>query len=394
MIRLQRAGLAACALLSCLYLAACNDYYRPTAVPLSPPAGDPQLQRQAFVVNYGTPGSPSTVTRVDATGDTITGINNAGKGAVHVAALPGGIGLYVANRDDDTITSMNALAPGGSTVTTVQLQDGCKPVYVATSEVTNVYVACSGTNAVDVISAAQNVLTNTITVGVNPVALAEIPDRSKVYAINKGDGTVSVINTRDQVVTAAIGVGVSPTWAVMNPAGTRLYVVNQGDGTVSVIDTGSDTVLSTLGVGSGPNFAFYDTHSLRLYVTNGASNSLSIFRADVDPPALLKEVDLHTPDFNGTKNPVSITALADGTRAYVANEAEGTVTVINTLNNTVSKTIPVGTSPVSIASSPESTRVVVANRDSNNISDIQTSNDSVIATIPSSSPSPMFVLIE
>ena len=209
MIRLQRAGLAACALLSCLYLAACNDYYRPTAVPLSPPAGDPQLQRQAFVVNYGTPGSPSTVTRVDATGDTITAINNAGKGSVYVAALPGGSGLYVANRDDDTVTAMNASAPGGSTVTTVQLQDGCKPVYVATTEVTREYVACSGTNAVDAISTTQNVLTNTIPVGTNPVAIAETPDRSKVYAINKGDGTVSVINTRDQVVVNAIGVGAS-----------------------------------------------------------------------------------------------------------------------------------------------------------------------------------------
>jgi YVTN family beta-propeller protein len=79
--------------------------------------------------------------------------------------------------------------------------------------------------------------------------------------------------------------------------------------------------------------------------------------------------------------PRSVTALADGSRAYVANSGSGTVSVINTLNNTVVKTIPVGTAPLSVGSAPDSSRVYVANSGSNNTSIIRTSDDTVLLNV-------------
>ena len=91
--------------------------------------------------------------------------------------------------------------------------------------------------------------------------------------------------------------------------------------------------------------------------------------------------------------PVSVTALADGSRAYVANSGSNTVTVINTSNNTVSKTINVGMNPVSIASSVDSTKVYTANKDSDSISVIRTTDDTVVVTAPTTAPQPVWVLV-
>jgi YVTN family beta-propeller protein len=51
----------------------------------------------------------------------------------------------------------------------------------------------------------------------------------------------------------------------------------------------------------------------------------------------------------------------DGTRAYVANFGDDTVSVINTATSTVSKTLTVGDGPVGVAVSPDGTHLYVAN---------------------------------
>lgn len=68
--------------------------------------------------------------------------------------------------------------------------------------------------------------------------------------------------------------------------------------------------------------------------------------------------------------------------AYIANFNSSTVSVINTVTNTVIATIPVGTSPRGVGISSDGSRVYVANRDSQNVSVINTATNTVIATIP------------
>ena len=51
----------------------------------------------------------------------------------------------------------------------------------------------------------------------------------------------------------------------------------------------------------------------------------------------------------------------DGTRVYVANELENTVTVIDALTNTVLATVPVGTGPIAVTVHPNGSRVYVVN---------------------------------
>src|SRR5215831_12135007 len=72
--------------------------------------------------------------------------------------------------------------------------------------------------------------------------------------------------------------------------------------------------------------------------------------------------------------------------AYVANQLDNTVSVIDIASNTVIQTIPVGVNPFGAAVSPDFKRAYVTNGypgpGGNSVSVINTATNTVIATIP------------
>ena len=72
----------------------------------------------------------------------------------------------------------------------------------------------------------------------------------------------------------------------------------------------------------------------------------------------------------------------DGSHAYVPNYADNTVSVIDTVTNTVSTTIAVGKYPGGVVVSPDGSRLYVANFSRSNVSVVSTATNSVIATVP------------
>jgi len=372
------------ALLALIWLG-CGNEFRPVATPTFPPGGDPQNQRQAVSVNNAG-GAVGSATHINVSGDTIVASHVVGQGPVHAGTTPGGGRIFVVNSGDDSVSTYITLLAGATPIT-ISLPAGSVPVFAHTTQGSRMYIANSGTGTVGVIDANNNILTDLVAVGNNPVALAELPSGSKLYCVNQNaPGTVTVISTVDKVVVTTIPVGNMPSFAVTNDTGAFVFVANQADGTVSVIDAATDTVTATLPVGAAPNFLFFDNSLKRVYVTNSGDGTVSVIRTDVSPPVVL---GAPIPVGN---TPVSVTALADGSRAYVANSGSNTVSVITTSNNTVSKTIAVGTNPVSIASSSDSSKVYVANRGSNTVSVIRTSDDTVVVNALTTSTQPVWVL--
>ncbi len=390
--RREFAGIAAA--LAWLLLAGCGDVYRPVANPVLKPGGDPQVTRVAVVLSNNN-GSPGMVSTIDISGDTNIGNFLVGRGPAYAAFIATSSQVFVANKNDDTVSFLTALSQG-STVTFITLPLGSAPVYLASTEAGFMYVANSGTNTVGVITTANSALQSLIPVGRTPVALVQTPDTSVLYCVNQGDGTVSAISPADSAVLITIPVGSSPVAAVMNSDGKTLYVANRGSGTVSAINIASNTVVATVVSGASPSALIFDPSRRRLYVANTGSNSVSVFDADVGL-TLVQNVTVGA-------GPTSMAPLPDGTRVYVANAgctdavnlagcSGTTVSVVDTISLTVRKTITVGSAPVSLAAAADSTKVVVANRGSNTISSIRTSDDTVVNTNASGSPQPTFVVI-
>jgi len=81
--------------------------------------------------------------------------------------------------------------------------------------------------------------------------------------------------------------------------------------------------------------------------------------------------------------PNQVVMTPDGSKVYVSNGGDDTVSVIGTLSNTVIATIPVGSQPAQLAVSPDGSRVYVGN-EGGGVSVISTATNSVIATVGTS----------
>ena len=77
------------------------------------------------------------------------------------------------------------------------------------------------------------------------VAIVSNPATHKIYAANEGSGSVTVIDART-VVTHTITVGSEPIAIAVDRATNRIYVANDGSASVSVIDGSSDSVIATV----------------------------------------------------------------------------------------------------------------------------------------------------
>jgi YVTN family beta-propeller protein len=400
MISSKRAAWTVFVIAICVALViGCGDTFRPTINFQPQPGGDPGALGQAVVLATNPAGVGSN-THIDVSGDTNVAVVNVGPNPLFLGK---GSGRAFVLNSDNTVTIYTALLPQTSTITQVVLPASTSgAIGGATSSNGNIYIADSGSNDVNVIGGSGNVVTQTVPVGARPVMVATNSSGSKAYVINHDDNTVSVIGTQDNAVIKTIPVGAQPIWGVMSNDGIDVFIVNQGDGTVSVIDTTLDIVFTTINLnGTGtsatlaPNFAFYDNVRKRVYVTNPGDNSVTVIKADsinlgVNPqilPVFLAKVHL-------SGSPISVGAIADGTRAYaalgncagginhtnlLANLATCTgnqVSVIDAVALVERKVIPVGSGAVSIAPSVDGTRVYVTNAHDGNISIIKTSTDS------------------
>jgi len=380
----------------------CGDTFRPVATPISPPPPEPSSFHYVLVISSNGPSNPGSSTRIDVSGDTNAGVAKLGLGPVHAALLPNAARIFVANSLENTVSSY--LPTDVTSVTTVSLPASAVPVFVHTTQNDAVYVANSGNATVSAVSTSNNVITNTISVGNNPVALAETPDAKKLYVVNQGSDSVTSINTIDKSVNATIPTGTSPVWAVARSDSARVYVLNQGSGTVSSIDTSSEA-FTNVTVGVGANFMLYDKGRNRLYVTNPSAHTLTVLDAAVDPPASVATIDLTagtSPACPVACAPVSVAVLPDGSRAYVVSYIPGSdplssqVTVIDTQSYTVRKVIPLSSVNIdsvnptgcstarfrlfTVAGS-DGSRVFVSNCDAGGTKIILTATDSLVGDL-------------
>jgi YVTN family beta-propeller protein len=424
-------------LLASLICISCGDTYRPTIVPnpVTPP--DPQNFHAAFTANSNGAVNPGSALQLDSSGDTNAGTTKVGIAPVHIAAQAGSVAtsirVWAANPGSDSVSVFSSAGTLGQigTATTLNLEPGAHPVFIHSTENSAMYVANAGNGTVNAMSTGVLAITATIPVGTTPWALAETPDGHKLYAVNRDSNNVTSINTTDRSIAATIPVGVSPQWAAARSDSKRVYVL-ASDGTLSSINSEftsgqQDTVVNEQ-VG-GASFFYYDNRLNRLWVPHSTGTTVGIFDAAADPPRLLNTIDLTAPITAGGSDapcpagctPVGVTALQDGTRAYIVSYALDSttsncittqvvgqvaqpcvalqVTVIDETNNTVRSVIrppefaagsPV-TTTVNCAtdarfrlfavSSADSTRVHVASCDAGGVLTFRTSDDTYVTTV-------------
>ncbi len=277
---------------------------------------------------------------------------------------------------------------------------------------TRAYIINEGDSSVSVINTATNTITATIRVGNNPEGVSVSPNGRRVYVTNYTDNTVSVINAFTNTVIATIPVGSCPYGIAVSPDGGKVYVANYNANSISVINTVTNMVSSTIHVWTGPislvlspnGNTLYVTENGNIHIINTLNNSVVAVISVLDPSGICISPDgsrLYVANFSDNTVsvintttyiaidtipvgpvPFGICVTSDGSKVYVANLSGYSVSVINTTTNTVSHTIGVGTNPEGVSITSDGTKVYVPNSNDNTVSVINTAANYVTATIP------------
>jgi DNA-binding beta-propeller fold protein YncE len=227
------------------------------------------------------------------------------------------------------------------------------------------------------IELSSNTADPAIPLGKCPVYAVQTPDLQRLYVLNRGDDTISVINTRNntpdtctpfqnqngQWITChpaiQLPTGSGPIYAEYNSATQQLVVANYDGGTVSVINVPLDEY--------GNDSNTYTNSNCTTYAACGAVTG------GFGTVTTIKVGNTATP------NPASVTVLADGSKAYTANQnddsgtGDGTVTVVNLRTYSVEKTLTVVGHPRTVVNTQNSqySKVYVASPDSPYITIVQ-----------------------
>ena len=268
-------------------------------------------------------------------------------------------------------------------------------------------------------------LTQQLPVPASPINLAGNSSASRVYSITQDNGanqvafgdceTPSAVTTPGQVqsieistvtISRTLPVGICPVYGIGSSDNSRVFILNRGSGTVTVINSQYNTLDTTAnrpnlnsttgalllpppsgtpvaGFNAGPVFADYYAPSSQLVTANYDSNTITIVNTSLDQfgndSALFGQA-ITVPVGNG---PSTLTILRDGSRVYVANQKDSTVSVVSLTNYTVLATIPVTGHPISMAStfSTPYGQVYVLSSDQPYMSVIRTDTDQVAASI-------------
>jgi len=421
--RIQAISTFALATLSLGAIAGCGNTYRPVVTSINPVGPPAQPQRFAVVISSPSPTLPGIVTIVDFSGDSVLITANIGVAPYFLMLNASGSTGYTLNGDKtltsfDISTSLQTRDVVQTTLLENTVPNGILPNSIF-SDVTALFVTEPGRTAVAQLkesppppSLTQEFLVNQ---GYSPVYIAGFSGSPRAYIINQstsgGPGQVASIEMSSSTVTTPIPVGVNPVYGVMTSDGKRAFIMNKGDGTVSVINSQANQAdavpapaVNPIPVGTSPIWADLAPTRNELVVANegdGTSKgSVSIINIPLCSAAALPgnpNCDVNNPiDANGFGqvlatvpvgvDPQMVAVLQDGSRAYVINKADSTVSVVNLTTNTVTATIPVPATPhptfLAVINGTPTGKVYVTSPESDQMTIIRTDTDIVETTVP------------
>ncbi len=234
-----------------------------------------------------------------------------------------------------------------------------------------------------------------ISVGSLPVGVAVTPDGRYAYITNNGSNTISVIDTALHEVVGSLNVAPGPAGVASTPDGKQVYVTSPGPiinnngffgNTVSVINTATNRLVGAISGGIGTFGVAFTPDGKFAYVGNNGDDTVSVINTAGN--TTVSTIGIPPVSLGSTNEPIGVAVTPDGGYAYVANNHSSSVSVINTATKKVLLSIPVGHSPVGVAITPDGRFVYVADMNSNNngsdigtVSVIRTATNTVVASI-------------
>jgi YVTN family beta-propeller protein len=172
-------------------------------------------------------------------------------------------------------------------------------------------------------------------------------------------GVVYVINAADDTVVTTIPVGNGASGVAVNSITNRVYACNYLDNTVSVIDGSSNTVIDTISLPAGAEYSAVDTTANYVYIASkyGYPINSTVYVIDASSDTLIQTVTLP----GQIPNAAGIVVDHSLGQAYVADNNNGTLDIIDINAFSVKATVTGVDSCDTLALNPGTHAILVAN---------------------------------
>jgi YVTN family beta-propeller protein len=192
------------------------------------------------------------------------------------------------------------------------------------------------------------------------------PTQGTLIVLDKSDATASLIDPATGDTALKLPTGVGPHEVAVSPDGRTAVVCDYGaqtpGSTLTVIDLAAGAVVRTIDLGEyrRPHGIEYQLDGKHVLVT--VEQNQAILRVDVAAGKVAQAFE--------TKAQAShmVVLAPDGARAFVANIASGSVTVIDLESGAILAQIPTGAGAEGIAVTPDGKEVWVSNRSADTLS--------------------------
>jgi YVTN family beta-propeller protein len=306
--------------------------------------------------------------------DVLTGAPQTFKLAIPVAPTPIAIaGPSVFGQHNYSISLNNSKTPAGSAIAYQDMTCNNAP-----STVTQ-------TGEADALETASFTVSAQIPVDKCPVYGLSSTDSRRFFVLNRGSDTVTVINSQNNTLNNQCPAPPLGTGCVNQNGQTYFSHPTLPLSTTAVTATGFTPINGTAGMPTtaGPVYAEYNSALSLLVIADYDGGTVSVIDVSLDQYGNDSQTFGTTYTIPVGTNPAAVTVLNDGSRAYTANQADGTVSVVNLSSHSVTKTLAVTGHPRTVVSTQNSQfgKVYVASPDSPYLTILRTDQDIVDTTI-------------
>jgi PQQ-dependent catabolism-associated beta-propeller protein len=242
-------------------------------------------------------------------------------------------------------------------------------------------VACTDSNAADVIDPATGKSVRRVPLGDEPEAFDVSPDGKTIYVSNEDEAEASFIDAASGRKLKSVKVGKEPEGVKVSADGRTLYVASEVASLVHVIDVAGAKVVKNIKVGKRPRRMAITPDGKELWVTNELDASVSIIST-----ASHEVVGTVRFEVKGARKdditPVGITMTHDGKRAFVALGRANHVAFVDVAARKVTELVLVGKRAWNVALDNAEAQLWVVNGLSDDVTVVDIAGAKAIKSIP------------
>jgi PQQ-dependent catabolism-associated beta-propeller protein len=284
---------------------------------------------------------------------------------------------YVSSEKDNSLTliDMASLTVKGTIAT-------CKRArHVQMTPDAKIMVACTDSNAADIIDPASGKSLRRVPLGQEPEAFDISPDGKTIYVSNEDEGAASFVDAASGKVLHSVKVGKEPEGVKVSADGRVVYVTSEVASMVHVIDTATAKVVKNIKVGKRPRRMALTPDGKELWVTNELDASVTII--STANHEVIGAIRFEVKGARATDiTPVGIQITRDGKRAFVALGRANHVAFIDVAGRKVTNQVLVGKRAWNVTLDKAEARLVVVNGLSDDVTVVDVGAAKALKSIP------------